>query len=78
MSGQLPITPIYGWGWSRDDENAIIEVPPPFSIVLELVGPPEWRGTVATVGHEFDGRKVWLSKRHKDWDGYFNVQVPRR
>ena len=75
MTGHLKIEPMYGFGWSAAGLPGTRDTPAPFSIRLTHSTDGEWNGKVETPGHEFQGRNVCLTQRHRDFDGIVNVVV---
>lgn len=66
----LTVTPIFGARWSDR-----FDPPEPFQMEVFLHGPPRWSGVVVSPDHEFYGRRLSLSQRHKDWNGLVNVTI---
>lgn len=73
-SSTTMVTPIYGWGWIVGGESRH-EPPRPFMMTLDQSEPKVWTGIVTDTGHEFQGRRVTLSQRHVEWDGYVNIAI---
>jgi hypothetical protein len=71
---KIKITPIYGYGWVIAGKPRF-KVPDPFSVRLDQFEEIRWAGIVVEPGHEFEGSKVALSQRHREWSGHVNIEV---
>lgn len=70
----VEVKPVYGYGWLIAGEPRR-KVPAAFTMRLECSQPKLWVGIVVSEGHEFEGRRVTLAQRHREWSGYVNISV---
>jgi hypothetical protein len=66
--------PIYGWGWRAGTDN-FMEVPAEFEMDAEQPQAKFFKGLVSAPGHPLDGMWVFLSQRHVENDGYYNLRA---
>jgi len=71
---KLRVTPIYGWGWQAAG-GAFMEVPSEFEMDAEEFQAKVFKGQVSTPGHPLDGMWVFLSQRHVENDGHYNLRA---
>ena len=70
----ISVTPVNGKGWTisglpRD------YVPERFTVALQSSGADHWSGIVLDSGHEFEGRRVDLSRHQGDTSGDVEIVV---
>jgi hypothetical protein len=71
---KIKVHPVNGNGWVVAG-LARLEVPEPFTMQVEHSDGIRWWGIILDVGHQFEGRQVKLSKRHRPFMGYVNIAV---
>ena len=71
---RLRVTPIYGWGW-QTDAGTFMDVPPEFEMEAEQPRATLFKGRVSAPDHPLDGMWVFLTQRHVQNDGHYNLRA---